>query len=176
MARRLRSRKPKPKIIRGRVSTKALYSQRLEQHILARHRETSFKTPYKLTKKTKKGFKTYYEKRFENEMVKFVKDSRRNRWGNKYIFQTKVSINVKGRRLKQYISLPRRKISSLKSAKKYAKQYMDRILKLCDKYMRRGGFKSITIKGMRGEAVKRQGKVETARSARAYASRGRRKK
>lgn len=169
-----RSRPKKPKITRQRVSKKALYSQRLEQHILAHHRVTDFKTPYKLTKKTKKGFRTYYERRFENEMVKFVKDSRKNRWGNKYIFQTKVSINVRGRRLKQYISLPRRKISSLKSAKKYAKQYMDRILKLCDKYMRRGGFKSITIKGMRGEAVK---KVSSkVRSSRAHAARGRRKK
>lgn len=169
MPKKRRSRPQKVKISRGRVSSKELYSQRLEQAILAHHRESDFKTKFKLTKATKKSFRKYHEKRIEKEMVAFVKDSRRFRWGNKYIFQTKVSINVRGKRLKQYISLPRRKISSLRSAKKYAKQYLDRILKLCDQYMKRGGFKSITIKGIRGEAVKR-------RSVRANASRGRGKR
>lgn len=166
--RRIVKRPSKPQ---RKYSKKKIYSPIRESFLQAHH------TTSKLTRRTYKRrefsrFRADYEGQISSEIQRFVGTQLRKKRGNQYIFQIKATLKVKKKKITHYFSPPRVQLKSLAQAKKYGRDYLEKIFQVFEKYLSRSDFRSLTISGMRSEVVKEVQK--TVRRKRPHASKRRR--
>lgn len=87
-----------------------------------------------------------YVKKLPDRFLRFYKKHRGK--GDRYGVKLAVSINIRGKRVKQFISLKTRIIRSKKGAEQYYRGLTDELQKLLRRYTVRKDFQSVTIKGM----------------------------